>query len=72
MISVEQIEFQCQGPVQRPKHARVGKCARTPGGQMVGEGVPTVILMVFSFSTLSRGPLEDGNTCFSDDLSEND
>ena len=49
MISVEQIEFQCQGPVQRPKQARVGKCARTPGGQMVGEGVPTVILMIFLF-----------------------
>ena len=54
MISVEQIEFQCQGPVQRPKHARVGKCARTPGGQMVGEGVPTVILMIFLFYFVSR------------------
>ena len=41
IISVEKIKFQCQGAVQRPKHARVGVRARTQGDLMVGEGVPT-------------------------------
>ena len=72
MRSVEKIEFQCQGPVQRPKHPTVDKRARTPGGQMVEEGVPTVILMIFLIFTLSLGPLEDEIHVFSDGLSEND
>ena len=41
IISLEKIKFQCQGAVQRPKHARVGVRARTQGDLMVGEGVPT-------------------------------
>ena len=41
IISVEKIKFQCQGAVQRPKHARVGVRARTQGDLMVGEGGPT-------------------------------
>ena len=41
IISVEKIKFQCQGAVQRPKHARVGVRARTQGDLMVGEGVLT-------------------------------
>ena len=40
--------------MQGPKQARVNKLARTPGGQMVGEGVPTVNLMIFLFYFVSR------------------
>ena len=39
---------------------------------MVGEGVPTLILMIFLFFTLSLGPLEAEIHVVSDGLSEND
>ena len=39
---------------------------------MVGEGVPTVNLMIFPIFTLSLRPLEAKIQVFSDGLSEND
>ena len=74
IISLEKIKFQCQGAVQRPKHARVGVRARTQGDLMVGEGVPTrpkwFWVMIF-FVTLSPGPCKADINVFSGRLSEN-
>ena len=68
-------KFWCQGPVQCPKHARVGVRARTQGGLMVGEGVPTrpkcfggIMFLCFSFSL---GPLTAEIHLFSEGVSEN-